>query len=71
VFSAEALVSVPMKSEIPLNYMIVEVHIFDTTHVTILCRMAYSVLSYVSHFYFVTLLDLVHYILLLFCFLVP
>ena len=24
-FSAEALVSVPMKSEIPLNYMIVEV----------------------------------------------
>jgi len=25
IFSAEALVSIPMKAEIPLNYMIVEV----------------------------------------------
>jgi len=32
MFSAEALVSIPMKSEIPLNYMIVEVHIFVSNH---------------------------------------
>lgn len=32
VFSAEALVSVPMKSEIPLNYMIVEVCILVSIH---------------------------------------
>jgi len=32
MFSAEALVSISMKSEIPLNYMIVEVRIFVTTH---------------------------------------